>query len=207
MNRTLLRLRKSVIRFRRSWIPWVLGACLVAGVPSAPRAMAEALYDTPAYDAKNDTYYELVSLKKQYPGRYPKDVTSWEHVASLSATRVFKGRQGRLAIVASREVNDFLRDTFKPDLPAWFGLRYYCKYKKLMWVDGRINEVGNYRNFSQRWHVGGIAPTNADDFSLCSNYFAFWPVHYWSLQDGFYWNANGTYKHFGIFFVEYPPRK
>ncbi len=63
-------------------------------------------------------------------GHYDLGAKNWRVSSGLAAKRGFKGRQGRLAIVDSQEVHEFLRDTFRPDRSSWIGLRYFCGYNK-----------------------------------------------------------------------------
>ena len=91
----------------------------------AATAAAEPLYNTPTYFEPSDTYFELVNIETIY-GHYDLGAKNWRVSSGLSAKRGFKGRQGRLAIVDSQEVHEFLRDTFRPDPSSWIGLRYFC---------------------------------------------------------------------------------
>lgn len=186
-----------------------------------------ALYGVPIYFEPNDTYYELVSIKSAHRDQIPAGVTSWNTVRKLARQHIYKGRRGRLAIVNSKELNDFLRDKFKPDRPTWIGLRYNCKYRKFIWVDGRVLGRRDYRNFGTPWNIWGagnyINSGTVPDSSTRRCYKGWMPIHYWPVNDsgywslgdksfkgsgrGFHWNANGYAKFFGAFFVEYPPPK
>ncbi len=203
------------MNMRMSLRPWLL-AVLFSGFAWSAVA-AQTVYDTPLYFEPNDTYYELVSIANQYNGRFPKNVTGWPQVRRLAASRTYKGRRGRLATVKSKEVNDFLRDAFKPDTTAWIGLRYWCKFKKFMWVTAEVLRPGDYRNFGRIWNIHGFG--GEDGTATVSGCSAGWlPVHYWpaiaaqrrggtmrAAEYGFHWNANGFGKHWPAFFVEYPP--
>lgn len=194
---------------------WLLAA-LISPFASGG-VSAQTLYDTPVYFAPNDTYYELVHIPTAYKGQFGRDETGWPQVRKLAASRVYKGRHGRLAIVKSKAVNDFLRDTFKPDMPAWIGLRFFCKYRKFVWVDGEVLKPGDYRNFGVVWNREAMGDVGR---SKCSSVPGWQPVHYWPAINrggwgseahmerfGFHWNANGFGKHWRLFFVEYPPPK
>ena len=201
---------------RNSLRPWLL-AMLFSGFAWST-ALAQTVYDTPLYFKPNDTYYELVSIPNQYKGQFGRNETGWPQVYKLATKLIYKGRRGRLAIVRSKAVNDFLRDTFKPDQPAWIGLRYWCKFHKFMWVDLTILRPGDYRNFGRIWNRGGTGGGNAR--AGCLTVPGWQPVHYWPVINsggwasgakmerfGFHWNANGFGKHWRSFFVEYPPPK
>jgi len=166
----------------------------------------ETLYDKPVLFPGTGAYYELVNIRNQYPGRFGrKGVTGWHQVKALAEERFHEGRRGRLAVVNSKEISDFLRDTFKPVRPAWIGLRYWCSFKRLQWVTGESIRPGDFENWGRDWNVNGGSPTIPNRVTQCRRTgHDYWPVHYWSVRNGFRWNANGMFKHFRAFFVEYP---
>ncbi len=181
----------------------MLALSIVIG--SATAVLAAPLLDTPVYYEPSDTYFELVSLKNQYPGRFVRDETSWLSVKGLAAKRTYKGRRGRLAIVRDRETNVFLRDTFKPNVSSWFGLQYLCKYNRLIWANGRLHEKNGFQNWARVWNVQGKNPSNPNRSEGCSNHGYFYAIHYWPTKFGFTWNANARNVHWKLMFVEYPP--
>ena len=182
----------------------VLALLILIG--SATAASAKPLYDTPVYYEANDSYFELVNLKNQYPGQFVRDESGWLEVKGLAAKRTYKGRRGRLAVVRDRATHEFLRDTFKPDKPSWFGLQYLCKYNRLIWANGRLHEKNGFQRWGRVWNVQGKRPNNPNRSEGCSNFNYFFAVHYWSTKSGFTWNANARNVHWKIMFVEYPPR-
>ncbi len=177
---------------------------LVLLVGGATTTVAAPLLDTPVYYEPSDSYFELVSLKNQYPGRYVRDETDWLAMKDLAAKRTYKGRRGRLAIVRDRATNSFLRDTFKPDKSAWFGLQYLCKYNRLIWANGRLHEKDGFQNWGRSWNVQGKNPSNPNRSQGCGNHNYFYAVHYWASKHGFTWNANARNVHWKLAFVEYP---
>ncbi|TQV76261.1 lectin-like protein [Denitrobaculum tricleocarpae] len=179
---------------------------LVLLVGGATTTFAAPLLDTPVYYEPSDSYFELVSLQNQYPGRFARNETSWLAVKELAAKRSYKGRRGRLAVVRDRATNSFLRDTFKPDQPSWFGLQYLCKYNRLIWANGRLHKRDGFQNWGRVWNVEGKKPNNPNRSEGCSNFNYFYAVHYWSSKSGFTWNANAKNVHWKMMFVEYPAR-
>lgn len=159
----------------------------------------------PYFHQESGSYFELVDLADSYAGRFNKDVTSWENIRAVAKERVRKGRRGRLAIVDTRSKHEFLKQEFRLEEPAWIGLRYFCKYKKLMWVNGDMFDRKGFSAWAPRWNVKGGRRSNTIRVTACNNYLNHYPVHYWPEDQGFLWNANGTKKHFNLFFVEYPP--
>jgi hypothetical protein len=170
-------------------------------------AAAGPLYDTPVYHPGTESYFELVNIRTQYPNKFGRDATGWHKVVKLASQRAYRGRRGRLAVVKSKEVNDFLRDTFKPDRSAWIGLHYICKEKRLVWVTGEPLTKHSYQNWGKVWNAAGADPSGKRRVKNCNNYANKWPVHYWRVDEGFHWNANGSFKHQRAFFVEYPAPK
>ena len=96
-------------------------------------AIAKPLYDTPVYNPDTKSYFELAPVPVGYSVRAVNSPeASWAASQRLASQRVFKNVRGRLAIVKTKQVNDFLRKVFKPDKAAWIGLRYLLCYGRLM---------------------------------------------------------------------------
>ncbi len=178
----------------------VIGLWLLAG-----SAAAQPLYDTPMFDPVSGHYFELVRVKPGHATRGPSiAAASWQVARRLAASRMHNGVRGRLAVVRSQHIADFLRETFRPDHAAWIGLRYWCRFNKLQWVTGEFYKRGEYSDWRGTWNVSGGRPGGPRVSSCSKRRYEYWPVHYWSMQDGFYWNANGTQKNLYAFFLEYP---
>jgi len=176
--------------------PWVLVALIFM---SASHAIAsEAVYGKPLYFEPNDTYYELVSIRGQYAKLNEtlktvfNNTTDWNTARKIARQRLYKGRRGRLAVVKSKAINDFLRDSFKLDVVAWIGLRYICKYNKFMWVTGEVMKPGDYRNFGRVWNTWGANGDNKTTVPNWRNCFGgSMPVHYWPLIKSDQWGHQG----------------
>ncbi len=126
-----------------------------------------------------------------------------------ASNRQFKGVRGRLAVVNSRQVNDFLRDTFQPNQRAWIGLRYWCHFGVLQWVTGERLEPADYQNWGPVWNQTAYPNTRSKCLRGKGSYM---PVHYWPvgrvfLGRGFHWNAIGMPKHWRSMLIEYPTGK
>ena len=82
-----------------------------------PQAWAKTLYDKPVYYPESGSYYELVKVTPGYSvrGENAPEI-NWNNARRLAAQRTHKGIRGRLAVVKSRAVHEFLRKTFKPCL-------------------------------------------------------------------------------------------
>ena len=175
----------------------------VANVPSHD-ALAQALYDTPVKYPATGNYYELVRAEPGHSLRGPGTAAlGWYKAMQLATKRVYKGAPGRLAVVNSTELSNFLRRTFRADEKAWIGLRYWCRFNKLQWITGEFLKPGDFTNWDPQWyHDGGIhgGTKRPHCAGKASEY---WPVHYWPVVDGFGWNANGQRKEARSYFVEY----
>ena len=190
-----------------SFLVLVIGLWLLAG-----SAAAEPLYDTKVYNPETKSYFELVRNQRLDLSIRCRNCyeLSWAAAMRLAHQRTFKGVRARLAVVKSRQVNEFLRKTFRPERAAWIGLRYLCRFNKLQWVTGEFHPHTGYANWDLIWNHSGSR--NSDLGILGSaqcrkGVSEYWPVHYWGINHGFRWNANGTIKEFFEFFVEYPTGK
>lgn len=178
----------------------VAAALTLSGAP-ALAAKGESLLDTPVYNPETKSYFELIRIGKGYSNRGSSvQEIGWDKARLLALSRVYKGVTGRLAIVPSQSVDAFLRDTFHPIHETWIGLRYWCHIGKLQWVDGTELKGSGYQKWGPFWNVEGGDP-NSSNVPRCVDFF---PVHYWPVEQGFYWNANGRHKEFYMIFIEYP---
>ena len=182
-------------------------ACAMVSAVTVGGAWAQqgVLINTPVYNPETKSYFELARNVKD--PKYPewRQTYQWPVAKVMASKREFKGVKGRLAVVQSKQTNDFLRETFKPDGPAWIGLRYWCFYHKLEWVTGEVIEPGDYQNWENPWNVTGVSKTAGARWT-CSDIdkAAFAPVNYWNVTEGFRWNGNGQRKTLSDFLVEYP---
>ncbi|MDH3944919.1 MAG: C-type lectin domain-containing protein [Anaerolineae bacterium] len=182
-------------------ITLALFACLVW----ASGTKAEPLYHTPVYNPETKSYFELVRVAVGSSIRWAEGAeATWATSQRLASTRTHKNVRGRLAVVKTKQVNDFLRDTFKPDHAAWIGLRYYCHFNKLQWVTGETHPHSAYSNWDRVWNHAGGRDSGLGSTKCGKSADHYWPVHYWSDKGGFRWNANGPVKEWYSFFVEYP---
>ncbi|MGB8275853.1 MAG: C-type lectin domain-containing protein [Alphaproteobacteria bacterium] len=184
------------LRVLRFALPAVFATLVAAPAVSA---YAKELCNKPVYNPDTKSYFELACPQEGEDRRI-----EWHEAIKLAAKRVFKGVRGRLAVVKTQEVNDFLRDTFDPEAPPWIGLRYFCKYNKLLWVTGEVQPATAYSNWASPWNLNGW-PGHGDP-AMCG-WLGYLPVHYWVPNYGFQWNANGQNKEFPRYFVEYPTGK
>jgi len=160
--------------------------------PAYKAANAKPELSEVVYNKDSGSYFQYVL----YPTGKEQ---SWVTVRQQAEHYTYKGIKGRLAIVPNQEVNDFLRRTFNPKSAVWIGLRYFCQYRKLMWVTGKILDRSSYRRWARKWY--------RNEASSCGESFkeaVYMPVYYTSVREGFRWQAVGWGKEFYGYFVEYP---
>jgi hypothetical protein len=105
----------------------------------------------------------------------------------------YQGRSGRLAIVDSPELYDFLRKSFRIPFAAWIGLRYMCSTYDLRWVNGK-NQDRTMQIWSRQWMYN----PNIHCGTVNLPYMPVW------LTPGFQLQAAGYEKGAWYYFVEYP---
>lgn len=152
------------------------------------------LWDTPVYEPVTKKYYALIWAHN------PKDVylgVTWETADALAKAREYKGARGRLAIVDTVEVHQFLERTFHPDEPTWIGLRYACSTRTLWWADGRKWKPG-FQAWDANWRQDVYACKSGDPAK------DFMPVAYSAIDKGFKWIGKGKNKQFNGYFIEFP---
>jgi len=190
------------------FVGFVAAFLLVAIAP----VTAEPLYNKPVYNPETKSYFELFATNPEAARTRLSGGTAqwkWRDAYRVAASRSYNGVRGRLAIVPSQSVHQFLRNTFEPNISAWIGLRYWCKFHKLQWVDGTLPESGAFAIWGPIWNQGTTSPDQSKDRAPCDSSLKslHLGVHYWSTRDGFYWNANGYNKEFSAIFIEYPTGK
>ena len=152
-------------------------------------------------------YYELVGAEAgdSHRGALVMEIT-WERAMRKATRRSYKGVQGRLAVVRSEKLHTFLKRTFRPDQITWIGLRYWCRFNRMQWVNGDFHDRSDYQRWDTVWARLGGRP-HGQSKPRCHGAAWYWPVHYWGVGYGFRWNANDMQKEGHAYFVEYPTGK
>ncbi|MGE0744114.1 MAG: C-type lectin domain-containing protein [Rhodospirillales bacterium] len=173
---------------------------LAATAAISTPAGAKALYNTPVYHAETKSYFELVPVPHGHSMRDKSSPeTDWTHAMRFAAGRMFKETRGRLAVIKSQDTNDFLVRTFDPPQSAWFGLRFFCGVRKLIWVTGDVHPPNGFKNWGPTWQAPGDAP--------CAGGQQWAPIALARTDAGFRWEARGQAKEFFYYLVEYPTGK
>ena len=172
-------------------------------------AYAAPVYNKPFYNPETKSYFELYSPEFDDPNRTMSvrvyGGIGFDAAMKMAVKRRFKGVRGRLAVVKTRETDEFVIKHLRPAGSAWIGLRYYCRFKKFMWITGEILRPGkDFSNWHPRgWRFDGSSPGGGTP-SWCPNgRTSALPVHYWGSRHGFHWNANGFAKQFNMMIIEY----
>ncbi len=172
----------------------MIAASQAAWAQSWPDAAPNQVIGVPVYDPGSKRYFALMHIDSgPYSG-------VWDNVAQAARRQSYKGVRGRLAIVDSIDVHEFLLRTFRPShyQYIWIGLRYLCRAKKLEWSDGRIFQPGSFQAWDRTWKqdIYFCAETNdPNDWG---------PVAY---SPQFRWIAKGRHKGYDWYFVEFPTGK
>jgi hypothetical protein len=177
--------------------------CLLAVLLFSATGYAQGpSFNKPVYDPASKSYFELVPVTQAQAGAAKIGMvpeTSWDKAVAFAAGRAYKSTKGRLAVVKSQETHEFLMQNLRPAYPAFIGLRYYCKERRLEWVTGETHPANGFKAWDQHWDQG--------DGKIClgaTNGPWWMGVAYTSVGNGFRWVARGYMKHWTAYIVEYP---
>lgn len=150
----------------------------------------------PVYDPISKRYFALMRADPKNWG------TKWGAVAQQAQKQAYRGVKGRLAIVDSLDVHEFLLRNFHPNkyqFNIWIGLRYLCGPKKLQWSDGRMLQPGSFQAWDPNWKQDVYAcnsqPGDPTEWA---------PVAY---SPQFTWIVKGLNKGYDWYFIEFPTGK
>jgi hypothetical protein len=155
----------------------------------------EAVFDKPIYDPASKSYFELVRLTKAEEPEHYIPSMNWASAKAFASRRVYKGTHGRLAIVKSAATHSFILMNLRPADNTWIGLRYFCKGRKLEWVDGEVFKANDFKAWDRVWDQSAGVQCQEQGYM---------PVAYTSAHDGFRWIAKGGLKLYRDLLIEYP---
>lgn len=168
----------------------------------AASASAQPVFGKPMYDPVSKSYFELVAVTPAQAGAAKVGMvpeTSWDKAVQFAASRAYKNTKGRLAVVKSQETHEFLMQNLRPAYPAFIGLRYFCKERRLEWITGEAHPANGFKAWHQQWDQG-----DAKICSAATNGPWWMGVAYTGTGDGFRWVARGFMKNWTAYIVEYP---
>ncbi len=173
----------------RVWWPGIALWLVLAACLTQPQA-AKAQNNLPVYNPKTKSYFELRLDSVLY----------WQEANAKAMSLSYKGVRGRLAVVANQETHNFLHRSFKLEAETWIGLQYWCSFRKLLWVTGKLHDRSAFSPWAADWNRPGIAPCE----DAATRISGFMPVYYLPHSRGFRWQAVGSSKGFDRYLVEYP---
>src|SRR3546814_2688943 len=82
----------------------------------------------------------------------------------------------------------FIREEFRLNEEAWIGLRFFCKFRKLLWSTGEVHPLQENTLWARQWYMG--------DAILCKNTnYVYLPIFLTREKSGgIYWQAAGPRK-------------
>lgn len=146
----------------------------------------------PVYDPETKSYYELRTDLPKPP--------NWGTALKYAATKRFNGVRGQLAVVKDLATHSFLKANFTVYEEAWIGLRFYCGFRKLVWINGDEHARSDFKVWARRWNRSKVTCRSEKRLK-------YMPVYYTPNDAGFRWQASGPEKYFVSYFVQYPTGK
>ncbi|RMD88476.1 MAG: hypothetical protein D6807_05655 [Alphaproteobacteria bacterium] len=144
----------------------------------------------------NGSYFLLV---EDFTGS--NNGVDWPEARVAAAKRQFKGRQGRLAVIDSPELYEWILATFDLGQYAhegrtWIGLRYWCRFRQLTLANGEVYPDTGFTAWDRPWsRPGGQTCTSNAKLPYMSVYIEGTTGR---------WRATGYRKRFPFYLVEFP---
>ena len=173
----------------------LLNRFLVLGVVFLPGIAVAGEVIGPIYSPLTQSYFELRD------DNLPPDAYWWTADKRARAAR-FKGVQGRLAVIRSPEVHQFLEENGLIRDYTWIGLRYFCYSRKLLWSSGDRHRNSDFNNWARPWYNSSV--TTCGNEGTSSEINGSMGVFYIGTSAGFRWRAAGYEKFFVNYLIEYP---
>ena len=171
------------------------GAVFLGAVSSAAAASARDRGSVagPFYNAETNSYFQLFQHTRRGAS------FRWAQAHAQAKHKSHKGEHGHLALIKDPKTLEFIREKFPHPGDTWIGLRYFCKFSKLMWVDGELQGPKAAGMWHPQWHR-----TTA----RCEGK-TYMPIYLTTpAEGGVYWQASGPMKGLNYYLVEYPgPKK
>ncbi|MCP5366085.1 MAG: hypothetical protein H6907_18170 [Hyphomicrobiales bacterium] len=171
-------------------------ACALVAAGVAVPAAGERL-NTPIYDPVTKSYFEL---------RKGVSRGLWKNALAQATRLTYKGVHGRLAMLPNQETSDRVYralDLRHLQYPyVWFGMRFWCKHRKLMWSNGDIHPLKGYSNWRSPWYRTEKITCRT---ALRNDRQGYMPLSL-ETKTGL-WMATGPGKGYDYFLVEYPTGK
>lgn len=167
-----------------------------SGTDQARQVRANRDLGDPILFSGNGSYFLLV---EDFTGS--SNGVDWEEARVAAAKRRFKGRQGRLAVIDSPELLEWVLTTFDLGQYAhegrtWIGLRYWCRFRQLTLANGAVYPDTGFTAWDRPWsRPGGQTCTSNAKLPYMSVY----------IEGGTgRWRAAGYRKRYPYYLVEFP---
>lgn len=130
------------------------------------------------------------------------DGLTWYEAAEAATTHWHRGVQGRLAIIPNQETHMFITDKFRREMngDTWIGLRYFCSFRKLLWIDGGILAESPPGIWNPQWFRNKSTTCGRSRQT-------YMPVYYTGASGWPTWQASGQIKRFYDYLIEFPTGK
>jgi hypothetical protein len=162
---------------------------------SGPTARAEEWPGQgPILDPRTGSYFEIVDRRDvHYQG------ANWREANKLAAQKKYQDRIGRLAVVADPETLNFVKSKFNLQFETWIGLRYFCRFRKLLWTTGNVQPLKPMATmWAPQWHRTNITCDTQTDME-------YMPVYITRSSEGpSTIQASGIEKRMYYSLIEYP---
>jgi hypothetical protein len=150
----------------------------------------------PVFDPVTKSYFEL-RVDNKRGGKKP----NWQTAVGNAARLYHDGRRGRLAVIKDQETLKFIRNNFKVLHETWIGLRFYCQFRKLIWVTGEIQPLSDRSLWHPQWYRNADTRCSAQTVRPGS----YMPIYLTPESKGSVsWQASISAKFFDFYMVEYP---
>jgi hypothetical protein len=153
----------------------------------------------PILDPRTGSYFELRVDNSTASGSGHSNA-EWSAAYQRAQARNYNGRQGRLAVVADAATLNFIREQFRINEEVWIGLRFFCKFRKLLWVTGDMHPLHEKSLWARQWFRNQAVRCSTQRID-------FMPVYLTKEDEGVAWQASGPAKYFVSYLVEYPATK
>jgi hypothetical protein len=185
-----------VTNLRRVILSFICGGSVILGITATSFAETPSQVNDsqggPFYNAETKSYFQLFNHPIR-GGTY-----SWAEANARAIRKRHKGERGRLAMVKDPKTLEFVREKFSLPQDTWIGVRFFCKYSKLLWADGKLQSPKVSGMWHSKWHR---SETRCDGAG-------YMPIYLTAPGNGgVFWQASGPNMAHNFYLVEYPALK
>jgi hypothetical protein len=175
-------------------LPIYVIASFVVVIAHGSALADEKVVQGPVFDPRTGSYFELWERTTALRHNGP----TWQQADYDISKLHYKGRTARLAVVPDQEALDFIAENFSLPSATWIGLRYFCRFRKLLWTSGDVVPLRSVAlMWAPQWHRTDITCTTEN--------IEFMPVALTDRRTGApRFQATGPAKGFYYVLVEYP---